>query len=250
MGKKTTSSTPIHYEKCYKSHPPLQLGKWKIYGGNADTPIHEDADIYVSLQAGSTVGCLYDPWEAGGVIEVKYPITDCRVPDNLPRFKKMITWLCNQVQQGNKVHVGCIGGHGRTGVVLTAIVAELLGEKDAIQYVRKNYCDKAVESEAQVEWLMKHYGVSKAPAAKGFTSYTSTGSTGNLWDDYSPKKSGMGFTPSSKFTSGTISKNFEDYQKNKNASLVDAPARKVVPTVAVKSSVKHINSPRSIWGKK
>ena len=71
-------------------------------------------------------------------------------PANVTRFKKLVTWLCNQLQDGKTVHVGCIGGHGRTGTVISAIVAELLEEKDAIQWVRKHYCKKAVESKAQV----------------------------------------------------------------------------------------------------
>jgi hypothetical protein len=50
--------------------------------------------------------------------------------------------------------------------VFAAIVAEALGEKDAIQWVRKHYCKKAVEAREQVKFLMKHYGVSEAEGAK------------------------------------------------------------------------------------
>ena len=35
---------------CYKTHPPLPLSDYKIYGGKAAEPIIRDADIYVSLQ--------------------------------------------------------------------------------------------------------------------------------------------------------------------------------------------------------
>src|ERR1017187_10449077 len=156
---------------CYESHPPLQIGDYTLYGGSASSPVVKDADIYVSLQGGSTCGKISDPWDADGhVIEIQYRIADTYAPANIPRFKKMVEWLCNQLQEGKKIHVGCIGGHGRTGLVLAAIVAQL-GEPDAIAYVRKHYCHKAVESKEQVEFLVKHFGVTPAKANKSYVSH-------------------------------------------------------------------------------
>jgi protein-tyrosine phosphatase len=106
------------------------------------------------------------------VWEIHYPIEDQHAPKNVDRFQKMITYLCNQLQAGKTVHVGCIGGHGRTGVVIAAIVAEMkdyvMGQDnhDVIQWVRKHYCEKAVESWEQVKFLQKYYGVSKAEPSK------------------------------------------------------------------------------------
>jgi hypothetical protein len=81
-------------------------------------------------------------------------------------FKKLIAWLDEQLSSGLKVHVGCVGGHGRTGTVLSALVAariargvEIAVDGDVIGYVRTNYCKKAVETAAQVEFLVQHYGV-------------------------------------------------------------------------------------------
>lgn len=150
--------------RCYESHPHLKLGTGTIYGGSASSPAMRDADVYVALQEGAYSNLNTDPWDARHVLEVRFPISDQHAPINVKRFKRMITWLCNQLQEGKTVHVGCIGGHGRTGIVLSAIVAQMLHEKNAIQYVRKHYCKKVVESEEQVRFLMKHYGVTKAPA--------------------------------------------------------------------------------------
>lgn len=175
---------------CYKTHPALVYGDLKLYGGSCSYPAVTDADIYVALQDGASSGFKTDPWEEKQVIEVKFPITDSLAPKSseVERFKKMVTWICNQLQAGKKIHTGCIGGHGRTGLVLSAVIAEL-GEKDAIGYVRKNYCEKAVETSEQVQFLMKHYGVEPATArktdlfhgpkssGKGFSSYT------GAWDD-------------------------------------------------------------------
>jgi hypothetical protein len=157
------------YTSCYHSHPALKLtingNEHCVWGGSAGFPKVTDADIYVSL-CGSCSGHETDPWDSGKkVVEVHCNIPDMGVPKNVTRFKKLVTWLVQSIAVGKKVHVGCIGGHGRTGTLLSALVAEA-GEKDAIQYVRKNYCDKAVESKAQVDFLMKEYGVSKVQGHK------------------------------------------------------------------------------------
>jgi hypothetical protein len=164
--------------RCYETHPPLKLGKGTLYGGNSSHPVKK-AQIYVSLQQGSTCSRASDPWEPQAVVEIHYPMRDMHAPEDVPRFLKMIEWLCEQLDAGKRVHVGCFGGHGRTGVILAAIVAQMLEEKDAIQYVREHYCVKAVESAEQVAFLRKYYKVAKAAPAKTWASADSVGST--LW---------------------------------------------------------------------
>jgi len=154
--------------RCYESHPVLKIGKGRLYGGSARNPVKE-MDVYVVLQNGDQGGRQSDPWDKQAVTEIYYGINDMHAPSNVARFKKLVTWICTQLQAGKKVHVGCIGGHGRTGTVLSAIIAEALKEKDAIQWVRKHYCKKAVESKDQVAFLMKHYGVTQAKATKDYT---------------------------------------------------------------------------------
>lgn len=162
--------------RCYESHPTLKLGKGILVGGSARYPVVKDADVYVALQFGDTCGRISDPWEKNPkIVEVQYSIRDMHAPENVTRFKKMVTWLCNQLQDGKTVHVGCIGGHGRTGTVVSAIVAEITGKTDAIQWVRKHYCKKAVESSEQVKFLMTHYGVEKVVGAKQEPSIRSGG---------------------------------------------------------------------------
>jgi hypothetical protein len=103
-------------KKCYESHKPLPVGQYLIYGGSASWPVVKDADVYVSLQDGSTCGFVSDPWDQAQVIEVNHYIPDGKVPVDAVRFRKLVEWVCNQLQSGKKVHVGCIGGHGRTGL--------------------------------------------------------------------------------------------------------------------------------------
>jgi len=158
--------TTMALPRCYESHPVLKFGKGTLIGGSASYPKYR-ADVYVSLQSGSTSGRQSDPWEADQKVrEVFFAISDMAAPKDAERFKKLIDYVCNQLHEGKTVHVGCIGGHGRTGVVLSAVVAQLKKEKNAIQWVRKHYCEKAVESREQVKFLMDHYGVSKVEGHK------------------------------------------------------------------------------------
>ena len=188
--------------RCYESHPTLKVGKGKLTGGSASHPVTKTANVYVALQSGSTCGYSSDPWDEQNVVEVHYSIPDMGIPSNLPRFKKLVTWLCNQLQEGKHVHIGCIGGHGRTGTLISAIVAEGAGKKDAIQYVRKHYCKKAVESKEQVKFLMKHYGCSTAePTKNGLASKFVTTGTWSAkeepeWvSEYPPERKLIGSIP-------------------------------------------------------
>ncbi len=55
-----------------------------------------------------------------------------------------------------RVLVACQGGHGRTGTAL-AILGTLLGlwsQQDPVAYLRANYCSWAVETEAQISYLL------------------------------------------------------------------------------------------------
>jgi len=150
--------TGTGYRRCYQDHSPMPLpGSDKVvYGGSCSSPVVDDADIHVGLDGSMKRTSRRFPWEPGD--EVYYPITDMEPPKDPPAFRKMIEWLKEQIDAGRKVHVGCIGGHGRTGTVFAALVS-LYGEADAIAYVRKHYCVKAVESQRQVAFLGSYFGV-------------------------------------------------------------------------------------------
>jgi hypothetical protein len=163
------------YERCAHSHPalviPLADGtSVTIYGGAAGSPVHKDCDIYVELDAYSAGVLRPFPWEEqdGGKLVIKYPVTDMQAPKDPAGFKKMVKWIVEQLLVGKKVHIGCIGGHGRTGTLLAAIVKELTGNVDAISFVRQHYCKKAVESDSQSQFLAKEFGIKPE---KGYKSY-------------------------------------------------------------------------------
>jgi hypothetical protein len=193
--------TKKNYEtpkRCYESHPPLPIGQYLIYGGSCLSPIVTDADIYVGFDHGMRENAKQFPWNEGE--SFLFPIQDMGVPKNLAEFKKMIHWISLQLIAGKKVHMGCIGGHGRTGLVMAALVKHMTGEVDAIKYVRDNYCQKVVESQQQVDWLNEHFGITKAHATKGGNA-----NWGNNWDNPIPmsRQGKASSVPSKPLTSPT-----------------------------------------------
>lgn len=152
-------------KRCYEDHPPLPIGEFKIYGGSCGHPVVKDADIYVGFDMSMAITEMKYPWVPGE--SFYFPIADQCAPKNPVLFAQLIDWLALQLTATKKIHLGCIGGHGRTGTVLAALVAKMLpDEPDAIGYVRKHYCSKAVESQAQIDFLVKHFKVATAEPRK------------------------------------------------------------------------------------
>lgn len=57
---------------------------------------------------------------------------------------------------GGRVEFGCIGGHGRTGLILAVmclITDDLMTGPEAVKFVRSTYCTRAIES-AEQEWYI------------------------------------------------------------------------------------------------
>lgn len=176
--------------RCYESHKPLTLGKGLVYGGSCSYPMIKTCDVYVGLDGWMKFQKPRYPWHktsSMGPIEIPFTITDMQAPSDPEEFKNMIAWLAEQLAAGKSVHVGCMGGHGRTGTVLAALVKVVTGEVDAITWVRTHYCKKAVESKAQVNFLHKYFGITKVPGSKGNSGhgvYAGTGTRGAQTDKF------------------------------------------------------------------
>ncbi len=154
------SSKQSTFERCHATHPMLTLGTGQFYGGACLHP-PLGMDVYVGLNF--DMQGVRSGWIDPPPLRLHFPISDHGVPKEVTAFKAMVSYLCNRLREGAKVHAGCIGGHGRTGLLVAAIVAELGVSKDPIAWVRQHYCSKAVESASQVGFLVKHY---KAKTAK------------------------------------------------------------------------------------
>ncbi len=178
-----TRDVPVtSINRCYHSHHPLPLKDGLvIYGGSCMSPVLQDADIYVGLDRTMAHSPRAYPWEPGE--SFLFPIQDMHAPENPAQFKNLIDWLAVQLIAQKKVHVGCVGGHGRTGTVFAALVKVMLGEPDAIAYVRQHYCKKAVETAAQIDFLVKHFGITPAEPTKRHNPLSS-----KRWDQEKPEK--------------------------------------------------------------
>ena len=184
-------SAKLKYPRCYESHPALPLRDGLvIYGGSCSNPMVDDADIYIGFEHGMKYTERSFPWNDGA--EFLYAVTDMSVPKKPENYIKLVQWVADELEAGRKVHAGCIGGHGRTGMFFAALVAYMGVSDDAIAYVREHYCHKAVESEKQIKFLAKHFGVAKAKGSKDGLSYKSTPGAGKPWkvweDDWSTGK--------------------------------------------------------------
>jgi hypothetical protein len=75
---------------------------------------------------------------------------DFGVPDDPVPVAAALGSLLERARAGERVEIGCYGGHGRTGTAL-ACLAILSGQApgDAVSWVRAAYCERAVETEEQ-----------------------------------------------------------------------------------------------------
>ncbi len=101
--------------------------------------------------------------------------------------------LVAKIKTLGPIHIGiyCMGGHGRTGTALSILAhfsEQDIGKcKDTVDWVRTVYCDEAVESWAQIEYIQDITGEAltsyptsyiNAQAKKGYTYPKGT----MMWD--------------------------------------------------------------------
>jgi hypothetical protein len=166
--KEKTKAETKYAPRCYESHPAYEVAPGKfIYGGSCGYPIVKDADVYGGFDWSMHKKEGNYPWSNKvGPTEFLFEITDMQAPKNEPEFAKMIEWLAEQVLAGKKVHIGCIGGHGRTGTVMAALRKFMVGDENATQHVRDHYCSKAVESQNQIDFLQQVWGIKPVKPGK------------------------------------------------------------------------------------
>jgi hypothetical protein len=166
------SKSQSAYISCADNHPALKIPgtEFVIYGGSCIHPFVKDADVYIGFDWGMKYSKQSYPWNAGRT-EFLFQIDDMAAPRDPVEFKKLVDWTVEQLRAGKKVHCGCIGGHGRTGTFLAALVSVMSDEKDSITYVRKNYCSKAVETSGQIRFLEKEFGILPVAGSKSHTTF-------------------------------------------------------------------------------
>ena len=184
MGTKWKISSCSHDEATRV----FKVGKTHIWAGSQDELLEQfgwrlvisaigytrfaKAPITASKSAHELLPKTLFNWTPPPCIGIEWP--DCGIPAIAPEW-----WdeLASAIR-GLKGNVGlcCVGGHGRTGTML-AILAVKLGKVKKgdcpVAWVRARYCDKTVESNAQLDYIERVTGV-KVPSEASNTGVAST----------------------------------------------------------------------------
>lgn len=83
--------------------------------------------------------------------EVDVPVVDFSIP-TVEQLERGVEQTLRLVLAGKPVYVGCMGGIGRTGLMLAAL-AKTFDIENPIQYVRDTYYAHAVETDKQKRLL-------------------------------------------------------------------------------------------------
>lgn len=94
------------------------------------------------------------PQPQGGTII--YPWMDLTAPNDMGEIERACLWLLAELEAGKFVDIGCIGGHGRTGTLISCLlVMQGMDPNMAISKIRQEYCSQAVESIAQTRFIQE-----------------------------------------------------------------------------------------------
>lgn len=93
------------------------------------------------------------PWRHG---HLDWP--DFGVPENAAPVIGALRSARERARAGQRVEIGCLGGHGRTGTAL-ACLAILSGHPshDAVNWVRTTYCASAIETPEQEAFVAQFH---------------------------------------------------------------------------------------------
>ena len=90
--------------------------------------------------------------EEARVTEITLPWPDGGTPPVKPSFWRALLETCAREKAPLVIH--CVGGHGRTGTALAAILlAYSIPYRDAVNFVREKHCVKAIETQSQLDYL-------------------------------------------------------------------------------------------------
>lgn len=137
-------------------HPKLNFGDGVLTGGKdwndfygADTLILLDK-MYLPDRVIDNCGEFDNNQRV-----IYFPIVDMKAPlqRDMENFERVLEIIHHDLLCGKSVHVQCIGGHGRTGLVLACYVGKYREIKNPVKWVRENYCEEAVESWEQVKFV-------------------------------------------------------------------------------------------------
>ncbi len=127
----------------------------RVTAGGSMTPIPLDA-VFVDLTRHSRHTSIVTGLPGPRPITVRVTWPDMTIPQLSRDDWRIIATRLAELKR--HVHVACEGGHGRTGTTLAILLAlwgVIPAGIDPVTWVRANYCDKAIETEAQVDYARR-----------------------------------------------------------------------------------------------
>jgi protein-tyrosine phosphatase len=119
-----------------------------VYGGSIFDIPKNVADHYFLLDGGiKTSNTSY--------VTVHH-IPNWGVPKDIHSFNQCLEKAAIFVNEGCPIFVGCLGGHGRTGLFLSILLFQLTKDRLSLYNLREQYCYKAVETTTQYKFLMDY----------------------------------------------------------------------------------------------
>lgn len=148
---------PVH---CY--HAPkhvVTIDGVQYYCADKDGVIDFVGDAVFNFTGVANIPQLASIPDLAEHVDVLYKEIVVAWPDfGLPRVKPSFWRAMHKYIKGqfwNKVCIHCEGGHGRTGTAIAALMISCMkwDVPKAVGHVRKKYCDKAVETDDQCDYL-------------------------------------------------------------------------------------------------
>jgi len=96
---------------------------------------------------------FFEVFEANGIEVYHSPITDFGLPRE-SQMDSIIQYLQSQLDADQNVLVHCMGGYGRSGMVMGSYANSVLDIENPIEYVRLTRGEHAIETEEQEEFVM------------------------------------------------------------------------------------------------
>lgn len=173
-GKKANQTT-YTTTSAHCKHKPQEVLKgddWSIWAGrkwDCEDSLN-DFDIVLNL-SGTRVSKRHEiPIKALKKWESKEKFTEICLdwPDRgtvtLP--KQWWTDLHNHIKQNHlRMLIFCVGGHGRTGTAIASLLVTAFGysPKEATEWVWSSYCEEAVETNSQIQYVYDLVGETYIP---------------------------------------------------------------------------------------
>lgn len=180
LGQPSTSSSYYrnyhnrpHYQSRQSSNQTLmpyqeeQIGPGKIYRSPKPT-VRELEYIQNTLKVNTIIQLCFDSefgyerqtiekeYASRELTITKYCIPDFQVPKDVNATWELVDKIILETRSGNNVLIHCVGGLGRTGLILALIAMKTFGYEptQAVEWVRK-FVPRAVETPTQHTFLGK-----------------------------------------------------------------------------------------------